>query len=406
VKGRIKALFIALFSGVFFLANMFALSACSGKKSSSSDNHEHVYVGGICTICGADNDGTTQHIGPTYTRCDVNGTADPAGGYILFGSYPQTKVKDEDLISSLNSAAGTLPTSDNSQGWTSYKYYIEYDNSTDYMWYIDVTYSGSTYRGVYFTSYRPYRCSDSSFTDNSNQDENGYYTNTAYWFEYESILWRILSEDGSTALILSETRIDSQQYHWENTTSTVSRSAVDNYDDSYYAGGGTASTESACTNNYKYSDIRAWLNETFYNTAFGTTEKSLIKTTTVDNSAASTTDYSGNLTKATSYYCDNTNDKVFLLSEYEATNTAYGFSSYDIYDAARQKNPSDYAASQGCWALTISSNLGCGSWWLRSPYDNDANYSRIIFYSGFANYNSNVHITSYGVLPALQISLK
>ena len=132
------------------------------------------------------------------------------GYYMYFGTYPQTKVTDTTLSSSLNSLAGTLPTSSNSQKWTSYGYYIS-GSVTDYMWYIDVEYSGAKYRGVYFTSYRPYWCTSSSSSSNGYQYTNGYYTSTVYWFKYEPIKWQILEEADGYATILADLALDSQQ---------------------------------------------------------------------------------------------------------------------------------------------------------------------------------------------------
>ena len=101
------------------------------------------------------------------------------GNYIYFGEYPQTKVTDGSITNALRSAAGTLPTSSNSQAWTSYGYYIN-SSVSNYMWYIDLTYSGEKYRGVYFTSYRPYWTDEISSAGNSYQDDNGYSTSTVY----------------------------------------------------------------------------------------------------------------------------------------------------------------------------------------------------------------------------------
>ena len=99
-------------------------------------------------------------------------------GTIDFGSYPQTKVTDEKLISSLTSLAGTIPTSSNIGTWTSYEYYISSSNTTDFMWYKDVTHiDDSVYRAVYFTEYRP---AVTHSNGNSYQDDNGYNINKVY----------------------------------------------------------------------------------------------------------------------------------------------------------------------------------------------------------------------------------
>ena len=311
------------------------------------------------------------------------------GKYIYFGTYPQTKVTDSTIISALNKEAGKLPNSSNNRKWTSYKYYIKGKNDTDFMWYIDVENSGNTYRGVYFTSYRPYWANSIS-SSNSNQEDNGYYTSTRYWFKYEPIKWRILNENNGEALILCKMIIDSQEYYPSDSNSSFSHNGGTGY-----------------ANNYELSNIRKWLNDTFYKTAFTSLQKQLIIQTTVDNSARSTSDSRNNLSQATSYYCNDTKDYIFLLSEQEVTTSSYGFNtSYSAYDTARQKKNTDYAKCQGADRSTGSSYYGNGYWWLRSPYFNLSNTARGINSDGYADDDYNVYRTNRGVVPALKIKLE
>ena len=130
--------------------------------------------------------------------------------------------------------------------------------------------------------------------------------------------------------------------------------------------------------------------------------------TTVDNSARSTNP-AGNATQWNSgnntYACANTDDYIFLLSEQEVTNSAYGFnSSYRNYDTARRKQNTDYAKCQGAWTSTDSSYKGNGYWWLRSPNCNNSFYARSVSRRGGAD-DYRVYYTNYGVVPALKISL-
>ncbi|MBQ4444259.1 MAG: InlB B-repeat-containing protein [Clostridia bacterium] len=331
----------------------------------------------ICTKCGATAHGTKDGV---YCR---------HGDYLYFGTYPQSEVTDSAIKSALNTAAGTLPTASNARAWTSYGYFISSSTSTDYMWYIDLTYGGEQYRGVYFTQYRPYYTSNSSSADNSYQDNNGYNTTTVYWFKYEPIKWRILSEADGVALIFAEMALDSQEYCHYTSTSQFSHNGGTGY-----------------PNNYALSNIRKWLNDAFYNTAFNDLQKQLILLTTVDNSARSTSDSGNNLTQASSYACANTEDYIFLLSEQEVTNSAYGFnSSCYNYDAARRKQNTDYAKCQGAWTSTDSSYKSNGHWWLRSPYYSDSSDARYVSYYGYAGNYRSVDLTGYGVVPALKISL-
>ena len=105
------------------------------------------------------------------------------------------------------------------------------------------------------------------------------------------------------------------------------------------------------SNNYKDSDIRTWLNNDFYNTAF-TLGNEYIQTTTVDNSSL-TTHYASN-----PYACENTQDKVFLSSYKDYTNSAYGFGVKPIDDdKAKECKPTDYARVNGVFCYHGSAYL-------------------------------------------------
>src|SRR5574344_1889394 len=281
---------------------------------------------------------------------------------VLMGMYPQSMVTDATLLSTLDTASGTLPTSANSQEWSDYGYYIS-GSVSSYMWYIDLVNGSDEYRGVYFTSYRPYLTSNASSTANSYQDENGYATSNVYWFKYEPITWRVLDVQAGKAFLMANLVLDSQDYHYPTSTRTI--------------GGVTV-----YSNNYQESHIRSWLNDNFYNTAFSTEEKARIQTTTVDNSAAST----GN--SSNKYACANTSDKVFLLSYAEATSATYGLST----KTSRLLGPSAYAKAQG---VNTNTN-GFNYWWMRSPYSYYDSHARIVTIGGNVN-NYDVDFTNYGV---------
>jgi hypothetical protein len=247
---------------------------------------------------------------------------------------------------------------------------------------------------IYFGEY-PQTLKADSVTVSSTVDERGYYLGSdgfyyakvvadpssssytfstgatvtdgaTYYFKVEPIRWRILSTDGETAFILCDSIIANHKY-----------------DGSY--------------NNYKHSEIRAWLNATFYKTAFSALQREIILTTTVDNSAAST-GYSSN-----PYACEDTEDKIFLLSYKEVTNSAYGFSS-SAYDTARRMQTSDYSRATGADMSTSSDYYGNGYWWLRSPIYNLIGSARDVGYDGNAG-SLFVGGASDGVVPALRIRL-
>ncbi len=313
--------------------------------------------------------GLTELTAKAASECEV-------GDLVAFGSYPQTEVKDEATLNALNSQ---------SLNWVSYGYYSgdgDYGSmkSSDYMKYADVTYNGNKYRAVKFTEYRPYWTGYASSGSNSEQDDNGYYTNTTYWFKYEPLKWRVL--DPNKGLIMCETIIDSQAY-----SNTMYYNNSEYWNDSSYTN---------YANDYETSSIREWLNDDFYNTAFTSSQKSAIKSTTLDNSSSWSSEYDSASTK----------DKVFLLSWNEVLNTKYGFNSrYSSGDTARRAQGSDYAKCQGL-DVHKSSNSAYGGnsyWWLRSPGDYSS-YACLVNYDGYVYYCDGVYYSSIGVRPALKIS--
>ncbi len=313
---------------------------------------------------------------PLTVFAEIKGTVS-TGDIIEFGSYPQSEVTDETLISALTEKAGST------DDWTSYGYYSKELGNTakpeqgDYMKYTDVEYDGAKYRGVYFTEYRTYDITDPNKTqsgfankNNTYQDDNGYNTSTIYWFKYEPMKWQVLSYDSTTgeAIVLSKSIIDSQQYYYTESDREIDGQTV-------YA------------NNYEHSDIRTWLNATFYDTAFSTSEKDAIVATTLDNSASSA-DYS-------EYDSDSTTDNVWLLSYSESLNEDYGFLSDD--DTTRQATGTAYAFCQGLW----DGDDGYAYWGLRSAIT-DNSTTCAVDADGWES-ESCVYDTSIGVRPALTI---
>ena len=191
---------------------------------------------------------------------------------------------------------------------------------------------------------------------------------TVYYFKVEPIRWRILSESNETALILCDSIIANGAY------------------------------DAGSNNNYAESDIRAWLNDQFYNTAFTDLQRDIILTTTVDNSAEST-GHSSNI-----YVCEDTEDKVFLLSYVEATNALYGFSTSRNESASREMITSDYTRATGARMSTSTDTCGNGYWLLRSPNYSGTYTEWSVSCDGYM-YNFYVDNSCNGVVPALQIQL-
>ncbi len=204
-------------------------------------------------------------------------------------------------------------------------------------------------------------------------DTNGYYEyqgeryakKKGEYYKVSPIKWRYLSRHDGQSLFLSEYILDT--HVWNTTT----------HEDGIYE------------NNYKHSDIRKWLNNDFLDTAF--TDDSLIATTTVDNSAKST-GQSYNF-----FVCENTNDKIFLLSYEEVTDTANGFLNNRNDDINRVAYKMEYVGN------------GAGYWWLRSPNYYNSSDAWFVYNGGSVHNisvnNDNVNRAYSGIRPALQFSI-
>ena len=285
----------------------------------------------------------STEVSVNYVRVNENNELDEDGGYILFGQYPQTiKASNVSIISNIPDTDG---------------YYLGSDGER-YAKVVADPYTGGRYK----------------FSDNSSVTRGN-----TYYFKVEPIRWRILSESDGNAFILCDSIIANHYYH-QKYSSTIDGQTV-------YA------------NNYKYSDIRAWLNDEFYNTAFGDLQQALIQTTEVDNSAQST-DSSSN-----PYACENTFDKVFLPSYREVITIEYGFESSTTYDTARQMLTSDFSRATGAYMSTASSYYGNGFWWLRSPNYHKSRYACGVNDYGYAATYDYVNHGSKGVVPALNLTL-
>ncbi len=297
-------------------------------------------------------------LGGLYIRTDKNGEPSASGTSVRFGIYPKSRVKDEALISLLNDEAEAPPTNKNNHAWTSYKYYIFDDNETDFMWYRDILHDGTTYRGVYFTAYRP---NDTAHTSEENcQANNGYHPGTVYWFQYEPMTWQILDERDDKAWLLADACIDAQAYR-----------------------------EVVWDNSYVRSSIRKWLNREFLHTAFSARERDAISRETITNNMEDEDVCDGDIPGS------DTHDLIHLISVEEADER--------LPHGARQCTATDYAVCQGAGVHSESGNT---LWWLRSPYytiDSRAQAVNALPLWDFVT--DDVGSTDTGIRPALWLKL-
>ena len=348
-------------------------------------NGKHSYVCDVCTTCNG--------LNPVrYTR---------EGDYIYFGHWPQTCEKDETVIAKLNEMAGKPPLprdKENPFNWESHE-------GTTYMWQKIVIYNGTKYLGVQMNEYR----ANGIYALYDKITKNGYYRLNVYWFKYEPIKWRILTTSGNSAYIMSNIALDF--FSMQPDRKSENRDGLlAEYNNSAGVPDGTYA------NNWEYSFIRSWLNETFYKEVFNDLQKEIIKTTRLDNSARSC-----NPDEYPTYYgykenagknkyadqCKDTYDKIFLLSLRDVTTMAYGFKK-DVLaeDPARNLKASDFAKFHGVSMGYTQKDYV--TWYTRSPSLANGNqgYSTFVLYrDGKGAIDSLDLVAEGGVVPALWITL-
>ena len=230
-------------------------------------------------------------------------------------------------------------------------------------------------------------------------DGNKYVKVNDSYYKIEPISWRVIeyNSDGSKKLLADK---------------IYSRIVYYGYDSSRDLAGTTI-----YANNYKYSNIRAYLNSTknqyeidsgtatfydvdwtnagFLTTAFTSSELTKIKTVLVDNSAKTTTSNSN------IFVCENTEDKVYLLSYKEVTKQLYGFGDWRN-NASRIMKTTAYARANGAYQ---SDNKAYGGyWWVRTPDDQCSFGTHYIGDDGTEERVSGVGYLQVGVVPVMTVT--
>ena len=245
------------------------------------------------------------------------------------------------------------------------------------------------------------------FTYYLGDDSNYYVKHSDKYYKVEPIVWRVLTTsykapEGGTVgeiLLLAE---------------KILTGGVPYYD--VYNVNRTVGEATIYPNNYEHSAVRAWLNglkyeykedyfgKGFLQTAFTADAQSLIADTSVDNSVTSTFG-TGQSTQENPYAYGKTKDKIFLLSQQEATESEYGFATFSDSGegSTRIRVTTDYAEATEAYQSLIEGYGGW--WWLRSPRYNYEDTARVINEDGNASDSYLVDNTIGGVVPALSISL-
>lgn len=128
--------------------------------------------------------------------------------------------------------------------------------------------------------------------------------------------------------------------------------------------------------------------------AFKDSEKGAILTKEVDNSA-STTSSSSN-----PYICENTFDKIYILSYKDLYNSNYGFTD----NSSRCAKVTDYAKAVGAYWYTEAQYLDNGKYFLSSYHSDTFGFYVDIFGQIFST--GHVYDTDYGVRVACAINLE
>ena len=178
------------------------------------------------------------------------------------------------------------------------------------------------------------------------------------------IEWKIIDEKDGKALIITNKIIDSKIFDSKS-------------------------------NNYENSEIRKWLNNEFLNIAFNEKEISIILDTAVDNSLQSIDsdkDYENE------YICNNTTDKLFLLSVDEVN-------TYENDFFIRAKG-TYYAIGNGLKRYSNEYTDDYSYWWLRSPYERISHYVYVADeFFDFSDGHRDVTKEGIGIRPACWIKL-
>ncbi len=241
--------------------------------------------------------------------------------------------------------------------------------------------------------------------------ENGETSNETKYYKVEPLKWRVLTTDYNGTgkkLLFCEKLIDCC-YYIDN--SCPAERTIDG--------------KTIYANNYKHSRVRAFLNglsyeieeyglhpETsslgywdktisefdgkgFFQLAFSEEEKNRVAATVVDNSTG----------VDSRFKCENTSDKIFLLSKKEIQNTDYGFPSEDdeLDFPARSREATAFAKARGLHTFEL----------LRTPYKDTEHYKAvwqvynvIIEYNGTTTdyrgkFDDGTVIRGSGIIPAL-----
>ena len=218
-------------------------------------------------------------------------------------------------------------------------------------------------------------------------------------YNVEKLRWKVVQKDRNKAFLICENVITGNVPFYDKFTDNRELDGKIIY-----------------PNNYEYSEVRAflnglafpdpkeinrkWENKGFLQTAFTESEQEKILITLVDNSLPQMKFDEESKTDS-KYICEDTKDKIFLLSEKEINSPELSF----IDDASRIRAATDYAYDNMAFRSGLESKGGI--WWTRSPVSFYASRGAIVLYTGEADGKTNrVRDPITGVVPALWVELE
>lgn len=194
--------------------------------------------------------------------------------------------------------------------------------------------------------------------------------------QLEPIKWRVLSQNGEEALLISDRILDEHAYHAEQKLVNIT---------------------------WEHSQLRAWLNSSsgFLGKAFNNSEQNAIKQKKISNP---NNPYSPYVTSKGNSGGNDTNDKIFALTIQEALNLFYcgeGSLEDKVYFESddRIATCTPYAL-RNCTIYPEAHN----TYWLRTPGYDQQNFTNVD-YKGRASLIGSLEDEQKGVRPALYVDL-